>query len=67
MEKIEIGSIYLSDEVIKIVEEHKKSMIEANKEEKYQEMLENADFGMYLADLLFKFGYRLDINNILDE
>lgn len=66
MKKIEIGSIYLSDEVIRIVEEHKKSMIEANKEEKYQEMLENADFGMYLADLLYKFGYRLDINNILE-
>lgn len=66
MKKIEIGSIYLSDEVIRIVEEHKKSMIEANKEEKYQEILENADFGMYLADLLFKFGYRLDINSILE-
>ena len=64
MKKVEIGSIYLNDEVIRIVEEHKKSMIEANKEEKYQEMLENADFGMYLADLLYKFGYRLDINNI---
>lgn len=64
MKKVEIGSIYLSDEVIRIVEEHKKSMIEANKEEKYQETLENADFGIYLADLLYKFGYRLDINNI---
>lgn len=66
MKKVKIGSIYLSDEVIRIVEEHKKSMIEANKEEKYQEMLENADFGIYLADLLYKFGYRLDINNILN-
>lgn len=66
MKKIEIGRIYLSDDMIRIVEEHKKSMIEANKEEKYQEMLENADFGMYLADLLYKFGYRLDINNILN-
>lgn len=66
MKKIEIGSIYLSDDMIRIVEEHKKSMIEANKEEKYQEKLENADFGMYLADLLWKFGYRLDINNILN-
>ena len=64
MKKVEIGSIYLNDEVIRIVEEHKKSMIEANKEEKYQEILENADFGIYLADLLYKFGYRLDINNI---
>lgn len=66
MEKIEIGSIYLSDDMIRIIEKHKKSMIEANKEEKYQEMLENADFGMYLADLLWKFGYRLDIDNILN-
>lgn len=66
MKKIEIGSIYLSDDMIRIVEEHKKRMIEANKEEKYQKMLENADFGMYLADLLCKFGYRLDINNILN-
>lgn len=66
MKKVEIGSIYLSDEIIRIVENHKKSMIEANKDEKYQEILKNADFGTYLADLLYKFGYRLDVNNILN-
>ena len=60
MKEVEIGKIFLSEELIKIVEEHKNSMLEAHKDNPdVYNMLLKAPFGPYLSDLLFKFGFRL--------
>lgn len=52
MEKVNVGEIYLSKELIEKVEAHRKMIAEANPEQ--AEAIEKASFGIIFSDWLVK-------------
>lgn len=60
MKLVDIGKIPLSDEMIKIVEEHKNFLLESHKDDSvFYNSLLNSPFRIAFIDLLFNRGYRL--------
>jgi hypothetical protein len=59
MREVEIGSIYVPEEIVSAVEKHKESMLNANKGTDSYDMLQRASFSAWFADYLNKFGCRM--------
>jgi hypothetical protein len=59
LKEIEIGTIYMPEEIVSAVEKHREFMLNANKGKDSYDMLQRASFSMYFADYLYKFGHRM--------
>jgi hypothetical protein len=59
MREVEIGSIYVPEEIVSAVEKHKESMLKAHEGTDSFDMLQRASFSMWFGDYLYKFGYRM--------
>lgn len=57
--EIDLGKVWLPQGLIDMVENHKKSMLEYNKDTEYYEMLLNASFSMYFSDFMMKNYFKL--------
>lgn len=60
MIEIDLGKIWLPNELVDMVDAHRMSMLEYNKHNHdVYELLNKADFGMYLSDFLAKNCYKM--------
>lgn len=57
--EIDLGKLWLPQGLIDMVENHKKSMLEYNKDTENYEMLLNASFSMYFSDFMMKNYFKL--------
>ena len=54
----------LSSNFVSIVENHRKRLISGCTDDSTRDLIANCSFGIILSDLLVKFGYLLDSDNI---
>lgn len=59
MQQVYLGNVLLPDELIKEVDAHRKSVIEANRDSSVLDTLLRADFETWLGDYLYKYSYRM--------
>lgn len=57
--EIDLGKVWLPQGLIDMVENHRKSMLEYNKDTENYEMLLNASFSMYFSDFMMKNYFKL--------
>lgn len=57
--EIDLGKVLLPQGLIDMVENHKKSMLEYNKDTENYDMLLNASFSMYFSDFMMKNYFKL--------
>jgi len=57
--EIDLGKVWLPQELVDMVENHKKFMLEYNKDNDSYDMLLNASFSAYFCDFMFKNYYKL--------
>lgn len=57
--EIDLGKVWLPQEFIDMVENHKKSMLEYNKGNDSYDMLLNASFSDYFSDFMMKNYFKL--------
>lgn len=52
--QIELGKVWLPQEFIDMIENHRQYMLEANKDNDSYEVLLKADFSLYFSDFMMK-------------
>lgn len=57
--EIDLGKVFLPQELIDMVEEHKNFMIEANKDSNSYDMLLKLSFSAYFSDFMMKNYFKL--------
>lgn len=57
--EIDLGKVWLPQELIDMVENHKKFMLDSNKDKECYDMLLKADFSMYFSDFMMKNYFKL--------
>lgn len=57
--EIDLGKVWLPNELIAMIRNHKQSMLESNKDSYSYDMLLNASFSAYFSDFMMKNYYKL--------
>lgn len=57
--EIDLGKVWLPQDLVVKVQEHKKFMLDSNKDNEYYDMLLNSSFSAYFSDFIFKNYYKL--------
>lgn len=59
MQQVNVGNIWLPDELVNEVNAHKERVIDSNRNSPVLDTLLRVDFGTWLGDYLYKFSYRM--------
>ena len=62
--EVDLGKVWLPQELVDMVENHKKSMLEFNKDSDSYDMLLNASFSAYFSDFIMKNYFKLKDNQL---